>query len=136
MKIVIDSNIFFSALIKDSATRKIIFNYNGTFLFPEYIFEEFKEHKEEIRIKSGLSNIDFYNLFKGILDKVKIVRNDILRNCREDALKIMGSIDEDDVLYIACALAYSDSIIWSDDKHFKMQNKIKVLNTKEMIDLA
>jgi len=44
MSIVLDANILFSALIKDSLTRKIILEYDGLFLFPEIIFEEMKKH--------------------------------------------------------------------------------------------
>ena len=51
-----------------------------------------------------------------------------------EALKIIGEIDEEDSLFIACALAYSDSIIWSDDKHFKQQDKVGVYTTKKLID--
>ena len=40
MKIVLDSNVFFSALIKDSLTRKLILEYDDLFLFPEIILEE------------------------------------------------------------------------------------------------
>jgi len=43
MNIVIDANILFSALIKDSKTREIILGYNGYFLFPFYIFIEMKK---------------------------------------------------------------------------------------------
>jgi predicted nucleic acid-binding protein len=48
LNIVIDSNILFSALIKDSLTRRIILDYDKTFLFPEFIFEEIQKHKEEL----------------------------------------------------------------------------------------
>ena len=36
-------------------------------------------------------------------------------------------------VFIAAALSYPDSKIWSDDKHFERQNKIQVLKTKSMI---
>lgn len=43
--------------------------------------------------------------------------------------------DPKDSLFIACALSNPNSVIWSDDKHFKKQNIIKVYNTKEIIEL-
>ena len=54
---------------------------------------------------------------------------------KEQALEIIKEIDIDDVLFVACALAFPHSIIWSEDKKLKNQNQIKVLNTKEIIDL-
>ena len=70
MNIVIDSNILFSALIKDSVTRGIILDYNGLFLFPEFIFEEFERHKKELFKKSGMGEKSFGSLLKIILSKV------------------------------------------------------------------
>ena len=133
MIFIIDSNVFFSALIKDSATRKIIFELEGTFLFPEYLFEEFKEHLVEIINKSKLPTIDFYELVRSILKKVKIVKNDVLFDYGQEALKIMKNIDKEDSLIVACALAHSGSVIWTEDKHFRKQNKIGIVNTNELM---
>ena len=51
MRIVIDSNILFSALVKDALTRKLILEYKESFLFPSFIFEELEKHKDELRRK-------------------------------------------------------------------------------------
>lgn len=135
MKVVIDSNVLFSALIKNSITRRIIFEYNGFFLFPSYIFEELQKHKQELLTKSGMNPEDFNKLLALLLKKVKIIPDKILLPYREKALEIVKDIDKDDAVFIACALAYPSSIIWSDDKQLKKQSKIKVVNTAEFIDL-
>ena len=44
------------------------------------------------------------------------------------------SPDKKDTMYFALALKLKCGI-WSNDKKLKKQNKIKVLNTKEIIDL-
>lgn len=132
MNIIIDSNILFSALIKNSFTRKLILTYDGFFLFPNFIFEEMENHKEELINKSGMNHEDFNNLFQLILRKVIIVPNEILYNYKNEALKIVKDIDPDDVLFIACVLAYPESILWSEDKKLKRQTKIKVFNTQEI----
>jgi len=134
MNIVIDSNILFSALIKDSFTRDIILKYTGFFLFPDFIFEEVENHKEELLEKSKLNKPDFDNLLRLILKKVFIVPNEVLSPYKKEALEIVKDIDVDDVMFAACALAYPNSIIWSDDKKLKKQSKIKILNTKEIIN--
>jgi len=54
LNIVIDSNVLFSALIKDSLTRKMILLSTGTFLFPSFIFDELEKHKGELEEKSGM----------------------------------------------------------------------------------
>jgi len=134
MNIIIDSNVLFSALIKDSTTRRTILEYDGIFLFPAYIFDEMQEHKTELLEKTGLSEEDFNKLLNLILKKVAVVPNEKLTPFREEAKGILNDIDLDDVLFIACALAYPDSIIWSDDKRLKKQTKVKVLNTEEAIE--
>ncbi len=134
MNIIIDSNILFSALIRDSTIRKLILDCDEVFLFPEYIFEELEEHKEELLRKSKMFEEEFNDLLQLILKKVKVIPNIVLIPYREEAVEIIKDIDIDDVIFIACALAYSDSAIWSEDKALKKQNRIKILNTAEAID--
>lgn len=133
MQIVIDSNVLFSALIKNSVTRKIILDYDGLFLFPSYIFEELSNHKEELLSRSKMDTQQFNQLLGIILSKVVIVSSKVLENHKEKALEIVNYIDINDVLFFACALAYPDSVIWSNDKELKRQNKIRILNTKELL---
>ena len=68
MNIVIDTNIFISALLKDSLTRKLIFKSNHNLLFPEFELEEIENHREELLKKSGLSKEDFYLLLFNLLN--------------------------------------------------------------------
>ena len=135
MKIVIDSNVLFSALIKDSATRKLILEYDDFFLFPEFIFEEMEKHKEELFKKSKMENKDFGRLLQIILKKVMIVPNEVLLPHKKEALEIVKSIDLDDAAFIACVLAYPNSILWSDDKKLKKQTKVRVLSTQEIMNV-
>lgn len=133
MNIIIDSNILFSALIKESMTRKIIFEYDGLFLFPSFIFEEIEKHKKELFEKSEMGEEDFNKLLELILKKVKIVSSEELYPYKKEAMEIVREVDLDDVTFIACALAYPTSIIWSDDKKLKSLTKVKVLNTREIL---
>ena len=135
MNIIIDSNELFSTLIKDSITRKIILEYASFFLFPSFIFEEMQKHKTELLKKSRMSGEDFSKLLQLILKKVVIVPNEVLIPYRKEAFEIVKNIDPDDVLFVACALAYPNSIIWSNDRKLKKQSRVKVLNTKEIIKL-
>ena len=60
------------------------------------------------------------------MKKVLLVPKESLASHRDDALSIVKDIDTDDAVFIACALAYPNSIIWSDDKKLKKQDKIKL----------
>ena len=135
MNIIIDSNVLFSALIKDSISRRIILEYGGFFLFPSFIFEEMEKHKETLLKKSEMKAKDFNLLLNILLRKVMIVPTEVLFPYRKEAYEIVKDIDPDDILFIACALAYPDSFIWSDDKKLKQQSKIRIVNTSEMLNV-
>ena len=48
---------------------------------------------------------------------------------------MIKEIDKKDAPFIATSLAHNNCPIWSDDKHFKLQEKIKVYTTEELINL-
>ncbi|MBN1859865.1 MAG: PIN domain-containing protein [Candidatus Thermoplasmatota archaeon] len=135
MNIVIDSNVLFSALIKNSFTRKMILLYTGTFLFPSFIFDEMQNHKQELVEKSGMEQKHFELLLAILLKKVHIVPIDVLYPYTKQAYETVKDIDPDDTLFIACALAYPESILWSDDKRLKQQTVVPIINTTEMYHL-
>ena len=132
MNIVMDSNVLFSALISETATRNLILEYNGLFLMPEFVLEEIDEHIEELLEKSGMDRKDFMELLRFVLKKVLVVPNKVLFPYKEKALEIVKNIDIDDVLFFACALAQPNSVIWSDDKKLKSQMFVVILNTTEI----
>ena len=131
MRIVIDSNVLFSALIKDSYTRRLILGYSGKFLFPSYIFNELKKHEDELFVKSHMRREEFISLLQVILNKVAIVSPDAFNTYKEEAKALVKDIDPDDVVFVAVAL-YAQGIIWSDDKKLKSQKRVLVLSTKEI----
>ena len=135
MYVVLDTNILFSALIRDSTTRKLILEHEGIFLFPEYIFEEAEKHKDEIFRKSDISAGEFNKLFALILRKVIIVPSEVLEPYCQEAQEIVKDIDINDMFFVACALAYKGSIIWSNDSGLKKQSRIKVINATEAMKL-
>lgn len=90
MKIIIDANILFAALIRDSTTRRIILESDGQFLFPAFLFEEMEKHIEILHSKSGLSGDEFARLLQLILEKVLVIPTETLDPFREKAFEIIG----------------------------------------------
>lgn len=136
MKIILDSNILFSALIKDSLIRAIIFaSPDNLFLLPDYFFEEFKKHKKLILEKSELTEFEFDAVLQQLFLKITIVPNEITKPHYQKAYDIIKTIDPKDTSFIACVLAYNDSVLWSDDKKLKNQKLVSVFNTSEIITL-
>lgn len=135
MKLVIDTNIILSALIKDSITRKIIVKSNWEFYYPLMSFYEINKYKNLVIKKSNLSEEKYDNLLISLFKHIKLVHNDKILNNLDKAKNIMFYIDPDDVVFIATSLSIDNSIIWSDDNDFKKQNEVSVINTKEIINL-
>ena len=91
-----------------------------------------EKHKEELLKKSEMKTKQFEALLFIILQKVRIIPTDILHPYRKKAYEAMKNIDPDDTLFIACALAFPQSILWSDDKKLKQQTLVHIINTQEM----
>jgi len=131
MNIIIDTNIFISALIKDGHVRNLIVHSKDALFLPEFELEEIYKNREEIIKKAKLTEKEFLMLVLRLLSYVKIVPNDICIKYETTAFRIMANIDIDDVQFIAAALALN-AIVWSDDNHFQKQKEVKVVTTREI----
>jgi len=134
MRIVVDSNILFSALIKNGGMRKLLFEIEEDLLTPDIVFVEIEKYKEELIEKSGLSWEELQTALHLILRRVSVIADDQLVAFQQEAWELVKEHSPEDVLFIACALAFEKSILWSDDKKLKRQNKIIVLNTQEIVE--
>jgi predicted nucleic acid-binding protein len=130
--LVIDTNILISALIKDSTSRSILTNLKINFIFPQWGIEEIYLYKYSIMKKAGLTEKEFDILLLRMLKYVRLIPADIFAKFKQEADRIIEKIDKNDSAFIATALAFNCPI-WSEDRHFKRQNKIKVITTKDMI---
>lgn len=134
MKIIIDSNIVISALIYDSVKRSIISFSKIDFYYPEDSINELCRHKNEIMKKSGLNEYSYELLLDYLLDRINILPEKDIVSHIPQAKKIMDKIDPKDTIFIACAQALNCPI-WSDDNHFKRQDKVKILDQKNVLEL-
>lgn len=132
MDLIVDANILFSALIKESVSSYLLFSGRFHLFTPEYIFTEFEKHKEEILEKTERTTEEFYRLLEILKRRITIIPLEELIDYVGEAEKI--SPDPDDVAYFALALKFNCSI-WSNDKKLKQQDKIKVHHTHELVKL-
>ena|SRR3989344_8122111 len=133
MKLVVDANVLFSLLIKESKTAELFLNFSLELYTPEFVLEEFENHKEEILGKTQRSEEEFNYIFESIKQIVKVVHIQDFKYYRdyfEEAKKI--SPDENDIDYFVLALKL-DCGIWSNDKKLKEQNFVEVYSTEEII---
>jgi predicted nucleic acid-binding protein len=130
MRVTIDANILVAALIKGGNTRKLITSSELTIFAPAFIFVEIMKYKKEIIKKSKGSEDDFNYLFAILLKNIKIVDEKELLPFVPAAKTLIS--DTKDILYFASAL-HKDTILWSNDKEFKKQKRVKTFTTEEMI---
>ncbi|MBS3083682.1 PIN domain-containing protein [Candidatus Pacearchaeota archaeon] len=116
MRLVVDTNIMISAIIKDGKTRQIIFSFGFEFFTPAYALTELRKHKEEICEKAGISNFDFESFLEILFRYVKIINPEIYYAFLDESSVLIKDIK--DVSFLACALALQCSI-WSNDRGFK-----------------
>jgi len=129
MDLVIDANVLFSALIKDSFAYNLLFSDTSHIFTPEYIFTELEKHKEEILKKTERTEGEFFRVLETLKQRIIIVPLEELVPYVEEAERLTP--DPDDMAYFALALKLNCAI-WSNDKKLKEQNKIKVYHTNEL----
>lgn len=133
MRLVIDTSILISALLKDSVTRKILLFSNIEFLLPEYAFKELERHKNSISNRSGLSIDEIDIVLSLISENITIISASELKPYMEKAFKIIGKIDPLDVPFVALALATNNDGIWTNDKHFENLKGLTVWKTADVL---
>ncbi len=133
MKLIIDANVLFSALIKDSLTIKLVLLGDLTLYAPDFFILEFLKYEKMILKKTKRSRENYVELLHSLNDVIQIIPEEEFKGYLNEAEKI--SPDEKDVSYMALALKM-DIPLWSNDKKLKEQNRVKVFDTKDIIELV
>jgi predicted nucleic acid-binding protein len=129
MKLVIDANVLFSALLKDGLTRKLLFHPEVQAFAPAFIAVELVEHERELLSKFSGTVQEFRSLTDLVLSQVALLPDQKLSPYLQAVESL--SKDDDDLLYLAAAL-YSGSDLWSRDRGFAGQRRVKVWSTSEL----
>ena len=134
MKLVVDANVLFSALIKEGITRELLLLKGLILYVPEFILEEFFKHIEELAEKMKINKIELSKKIDKLLflSGIKVVDRKEFENFFNYAEKI--SPDPNDSEYFALALRLNCPI-WSNDKRLKEQKIIKIYSTMQLLGL-
>ncbi|MBT4191822.1 MAG: hypothetical protein HOE11_00790 [Candidatus Diapherotrites archaeon] len=135
MRIIVDTNIILSALIKQGKTRTILTNPLHEFYTIEFAIKEIRKYKKLVVKKSGLTEEEFEIILSLTMDNIKIIEKKRIKQKIKEAKRLIEKTDPKDVPILASALSIPNDGLWSDDKHLKKQNKAKTYNTKEIIEM-
>lgn len=119
MKIVIDTNIVFSALLNPyKSIGKILIGgfKNSTFYSVYKLEDELKKHKEKLKKFAGYTERDYDKLLRLSLQNVKFIdKNDISQKSIDFAFEKTKDIDIEDVLFVSLT-HYLNAKLWTGDK--------------------
>ncbi len=134
MIFIVDTNIVFAGLLKESITRELLI-YSPFILYsPETMIKEIRKYESLIIAKSGLIKTDFEILFTLLTDNINIIEKEDYSGELQEADKLIGHLDKGDVPFLALALSIPNNGIWTEDAHFLKQNKVKVWATRDILE--
>ena len=133
MELVVDTNRIIAAFIKDGLSRKIILSQKFSLYTVEFGLAEVEKYKASIKKKAGINEQEFNFLMKRLLSKIAVLsEKEISKKSVTGALELLKDVDIDDVPFAALSIELGCKPIWSDDKHFKKQKKIRIFSTKQI----
>jgi predicted nucleic acid-binding protein len=131
MRLIVDANVLFSALIKEGLTAELLISDKLQLFAPEFLFTEFRKYKDLILRKTHRNEVEFNQFLEILKEQISIVPKKEIAPFINEADKI--SPDSKDTIYFALAIALK-SDIWSKYKKLKQdQTKITVYSTEELI---
>ena len=139
IKIIVDSNILFSAVLNiNSRIGQIIINGQEFYDFyaPKYARTEILKHKDKIKKIAQLNDEEFLEVYELIFGYITILNHSILpKNYFNKAFEYCEQIDIDDTFFVGFS-AYLKSKLWTGDKKLiiGLQNKgfRRTITTEEL----
>lgn len=129
MQLVIDANPFIAGFLRDSASRRIILSEKVVLFSPSWLLEEFQRNEPVLKNKFPSSS-NFSETKDILLRFIKIVPKAEYAGFISEASRLAKHVK--DVPYFALAL-HLNCPIWSEEKSFKSQTKVRVHSTSEMV---
>jgi len=132
MKLVVDANVFISALVGGKAAE-LLFNPNFELITTERTTWEVKKYLPKLAAHTDQSPPDLLLLFE--LIPVKAYQSREYESSLSTAQALIGSRDPFDIDILALTVK-TGAPLWSNDSDFEKIDNITLLKTKDIIDLV
>lgn len=118
--VVTDTNIVFSALLKDASSfAEIILADERRFVINELVLTELFRNKEKIVRLSGLEDQEVVRLYYDLIRALDVYKEDLLSpKVRKKAYRLCQDIDETDAPHVAITLDI-DGVLWTGDERLR-----------------
>ena len=135
MRLVIDTNVFMTGLLKDSIVRKVLSSENIQFFIPEHALNELEKHKNTLIKKANINVAEFDEMVSLLLENIELVPESKIKAKFNEAEDVMKDIDIKDSPFMAAVLSIECDGLLTFDEHFQKQNKIKIFKIKDLINI-
>lgn len=134
MKVIVDTNIVFSAIISDKGKiGELLLNKPGDlqFLSPIFLMEELDKHAMRLMSITGYSEAEYQQIKFFVSRNIEFIDlKRIAKKYWEMSYQLLKDIDEDDVSFLALNLEINGNL-WTGDK--KLINGLANKNYSKMI---
>ena len=132
MRLVVDANIIFSAILKNGLTRKLLLDDRLTLYAPFFLKEEIIKYKRYLSRKRKITESEFLQVIEELLVLANIEFVDLRKLSSYINVARRISPDPKDALYVALAI-FEACPIWSNDKSLReTQDLVQVISTTEI----
>ena len=118
-KLIVDSNIVFSAILNSNSRISQILLSGSTFYefyAPHYLRDEIWEHKDKIKKIAGIKDDEFFEIYELVLKNITILNHSLVDKLTyEKAFELCEDIDVADTIFVAFA-KFLQCKLWTGDK--------------------
>jgi predicted nucleic acid-binding protein len=135
MKLVVDTNVIFSAVIAGGTTRELLLgdSHHLDLAVPEFFFRELDGKVSVLAEKADLDEQAVHVLVDLLCEPIRIVPRAAFETELESARDAIAADDPDDVPFVALAL-HLDAAIWSDDSDVAGIDVVPTWRTHELLE--
>ena len=129
MRLVVDANILFAALLREGDTAELLIYSDLALFAPETLFREFEKYEHMLEARSTHIQPTFQEVLKLIRKRVAII--EVLPEYFRAAEQF--SPDLKDSAYLALALQLNIPL-WTNDKVLQRQQRGQIYATAELLN--
>lgn len=141
MKLVVDTNIIFSAILNSNSNiAKILFHSGSVHQFYSchFLLQELNLHRGKIQKLTRLTGSEITELLELTTSKLVFLDERLLPDAAwTEANHLIGGIDKKDIPFVALAINLK-AVLWSGDKalYRKLSSSSQrlIINTKELLN--
>lgn len=120
MKVIVDTNIIFSALLKkNSFFGELLLRDSIDYMIPKFAYIELFKYKEKIAKLSRFNEDELLEVLYRLLKNINIFDEEMIttRTLRE-AYELVKDVDEKDMIFVALTIEV-DGHLWTADEKLK-----------------